>query len=174
MNLKLLSLIALIIAVNIQLGEFSKKNKINTRDKFSDKQCILFNDKYSNAFLYSEPTALTSLRHVYAWDPVFKTKKPTAQFIVNNKASVWIIIPVANRPKTFFIKNDKTNEYLHPASYLKKGSSNRVVYTSPYKSDDDLDTLMWNFYKLDNGKYQIWNVKFNEGKFFFTYNFFYK
>ena len=167
-----ISILALIIVTHLQIGVLSRSHRVNTRDKSNDKLCVILNEEYSNAFLYSAPSALTSLRHVYAWDPVFKTKKPTAQFIDNDKASAWLIIPVANRPKTFFIKNYKTNEYLHPAITQKKPSSSRVVYTSPYKSNGDLDTLMWNFYKLDNGKYQIWSVKFNERKFSYTHKFF--
>ena len=169
-------LLALIIATYIQIGAYnpiiiSRSENIAASAKSSEKVCVLLNEEYSNAYLYSASTALSSLRHVYVWDPVFKATKPADEFSINDVAGIWHIIPVANRPKTFFIKNYKNNEYLHPAIYQKKASSSRVVFTSPYKSNDDLDTLMWNFYKLENGKYEIWSVKFNERKFSYTHNF---
>ena len=128
----------------------------------NEKECVLLNDEYDNGYLYTSRISSPWLRYVYLWDPIFKSRKP-AQFTDVDTSAVWVLTPITNKPHTYFIRNLKYGEFLHPSYFIGRKEIRRNVFTSRYS--DDIDNglkFMWHFKKLDNGMYEIWNAKIYE------------
>ena len=88
-----------------------------------------------------------------------------------DRKGLWIFTPVGDgRSDVFFIKNARYGEYLYAFDFSWKFSemldSRRPVYTSRFLNQVYMDqSYMWQFKKIDEGTYQIWNVRFNERKY---------
>ena len=68
MNSKyLIYLFTLLIAGEIQNGQASQSSEKRT--------CVILNEEFNNAYLYSDKVSLLPEKNVYAWDSVFTGEK---------------------------------------------------------------------------------------------------
>ena len=135
-----------------------------------EKECVILNENYQNGYLYAVSSAYKIqmfYRSVFLWKPIFGQNSNL--FTNNDPQGVWILMPVQNRLDTYYIYNVKYGEYLCAYDMWKidKLLSNRrtVATDMSNKLDNKDEKYMWEFRRMDNGKYEIWNVKFIERKF---------
>ena len=178
--LKLIILLLLLIIISL-----AKSQSISIN--FANKECNLYNDHYRGEYLYSVSSMFQHsffFRQVLAWFPAFNrnivkdARKSIFNFIDSDPQSIWHFIPVdeANRPYTYYIKNNKYGEYLY-ASKLHHDITNhrRNVFTWKDSKDkmDGKEYYMWELREpfvdtkkptsgLNELKFTLWNVAFNE------------
>jgi hypothetical protein len=141
----------------------------------TSQECQLLNERYNFEYLYAASGLSLFSRRVYTWSSlsknVFRTSEHSLTFSASDPQGVWLLekihqVNFSSPHQLFFIKNFKYNEYLYAtrmiASFL---SPRRDVFTRTATNSADLDdSYKWSIKQLDaeGGKYEIWNVKYNE------------
>ena len=136
----------------------------------NEKKCIIIN---KNLNLYTDQHAHKypdMTRSVFLWSPLLSRRK-TIQYLEDEKQGLWILTPVLGRSSSiYYISNAKYGEYLFATTMNKlesKLSNRRSIFLdrSFITERKDLgEEHMWEFRKLINGLYEIWNVMYNERK----------
>ncbi len=140
-----------------------------------NKECLIRNTRHTYSYLY--PASISdfgfwnSRREVQTWLPSFFFGEK--EFTVNNKQGVWILKRIIQAGENvYLIQNEKFQEYLYATDKSKIFdliSDNRPIYTDTSKKFDKIDEkFMWHLKKLKNGLYEIWNVRYKEGEFYFV------
>jgi hypothetical protein len=134
----------------------------------NEKECLIIN---KNLYLYTDqhPRKYPDMtRSVFLWSPLLSRRKPI-HYLDEDKQGFWILTPVAGRSDSvYYIANSKYGEYLFAATMKKIESSlsnRRSIFLDRYfltGRNELAEEHMWEFKKLNNGLYEIWNVKFNE------------
>jgi hypothetical protein len=141
--------------------------------QIADKTCIILNNEFKEYYLYAsanKPIIKSAQRSVGLRKSPFTSKSPE-NFTSDEKQGVWNLKYIENTLSSYYIKNLEFDEYLF-ANQMNALESlltqERTIKTDKEKSLEDLDEkYMWNFKKVYDGVYEIWNVKFNERTYFF-------
>jgi hypothetical protein len=140
-------------------------------------ECVLMNDYYKNEYLYSSAFSLAFfVRNVFTWSPlikeIFGSKRPSV-FSDADKQGVWVFEPVPGKINTFFIKNLKYGEYLYAQGEIygkpKKARRRVLTWKSSKKDMDFKGYYMWNFERLNDGTFHVWNVAYSEALYAASY-----
>jgi hypothetical protein len=141
--------------------------------QITDKTCIILNNEFKEYYLYAsanKPIIKSAQRSVGLRNNPF-TSKSSENFTSEEKQGVWNLKYIENTLSSYYIKNLEFDEYLFANEMNALESlltQERTIKTDKEKSLEDLDEkYMWNFKKVYDGVYEIWNVKFNERKYFF-------
>lgn len=175
-------LFCLFVLIVIQLTNnqiVSYKSEIETNTKYErfnveteNNECIILNKEYKNQYLYAvyakgahaRTNRNTLWRDVLVWAPIFSSGPK--EFTDKDESGLWIFKPVIGKPHTYFILNRKFGEYLFSTEDLGWSlipDKNRRSIKTYKPKDTKLDEeFMWSFKRLDNGLYEIWNLKYAE------------
>ena len=139
-----------------------------------EKECVLLSSKFNNGYLHAADYVNLNNRMnrpVLVFMSIFRSKRPD-ELNDEDRKGVWILTPVGDghNGDVFYIKNSRYGEYLYAIEFawkqMEKIADRRPVYTNLNIDQASIDqSYMWQFKKQGDGKYQIWNVKFNERKY---------
>jgi hypothetical protein len=138
-----------------------------------EKECVILSSKFNNGYLHAADYVNINNRMnrpVLVFMSIFRSKRPD-ELNDEDRKGVWILTPVSDgNTDVFYIKNSRYGEYLYAIEFawkqMEKIADRRPVYTNLNIDQESIDqSYMWQFKKQVDGKYQIWNVKFNERKY---------
>lgn len=111
-------------------------------------ECVVYNGKYHNEYIYSGILFGLSRRYVFTWSPLlaFRSTK-NHEFRDDDRKGVWIFEP-AEGENIFFIKNSEYNEYFYATGFHNSFLyARRRVFTWMSSSELD-DQFMWKLKKF--------------------------
>lgn len=128
-------------------------------------ECVLYNERYKNEYLYSGILFGLARRYVFSWSPIIlNSLKDQKEYIFkdDDKKAVWVFESVGGEQNTYYIKSLEYKEYFYATGFHNSFfNARRRVFTWMTNSDLD-DSYKWRLNKLDTDKYELWNVKYNE------------
>ena len=132
-----------------------------------ERECLISHANYPSYFL----TSISFVFSIYPREREARLIKYESNFkfdwkpfdigfkrpdILTVKEANWILTPT--KSSAYYIRNSKYGEYLYVGIIPSK-----PIYTYISNGDHEMsDAFLWRFAKLNDGRYEIWNVKYNQ------------